>query len=948
MTELNNYDYILNDFYEILDNFKIESQKPFKGNEFAAKIRNDMDQDFNTFIKSIVSDKDKYESKFSPGMNNWFKDLWVGFYNEDVTESGQTGIYLIFLFEADGSGLSLSLVQGVNESKKFIIQRADYLRRIIEEHPLDVPDGFSHDENAPDCIIRKFYKKEDLNIDSIVADLKGIIEVYEYLIPYYVDYRMDEEPAKKDLRPENSGIMIWRIAPGESEISNEAWKEFKQESYIGVGFNYGDVDYTTFKNKWAMDKYLDGAGVKAPSKSMLWKFVNWIRKGDIVIVNKGRSKFAGIGVIDGSFIPSTKNENKNDYDLNNIYPVKWLHTPDDLEFPKNFFARHTLIEWDNEKWNKFLCIIAKNNRELKEKILKNLYEESYKILFIDNEWHLEKYKKEHEEINVVWNEILEKYNNNEPIHEDVWEKLLHREIKVHIDAVYNIKSALKLQLDLSDEDMENTANLLFETLLRLKDNEDVEDQKKIIKEYSESKYSKGIGIGRFSSILYYLDNQYYVINKKTIETVKLLSLLLGDEIVINKSLSDYIDENKRYHEFLDKLRNAYLYDKFDIGDFVFFDAICHYICSESSINYIGKNAERIPIEYYVSFEENSQDEDMDEDEDFDDEHLDPESDEEFESKFDLLYLTPELLESKLQSFSISNSTLNQLCASLNAGKNIILDGTPGTGKTELAIKFSTAASDNNFIDGYILTTATSDWSTFDTIGGLMPNEKGELFFYPGKFLDAIAENKWLIIDEINRADIDKAFGQLFTVLSKQDVELPYKENDKPIKIKLWDENYSKHDEEKAIYYIGNNWRIIGTMNVDDKDSLFDLSYAFMRRFMFIEVDLPEEEDYKNLIRMWSNDLSEEYALKLLRVYDVIKFRKLGPAIFKDMTEYIKFRDEISGDSTDLILAEAISSYIVPQFEGLNRNKVEQIRKLIGDIGLSQYLDEELVGLIPKF
>ena len=51
------------------------------------------------------------------------------------------------------------------------------------------------------------------------------------------------------------------------------------------------------------------------------------------------------------------------------------------------------------------------------------------------------------------------------------------------------------------------------------------------------------------------------------------------------------------------------------------------------------------------------------------------------------------------------------------------------------------------------------------------------------------------------------------------------------------------------------------MNTVDKDTLYDLSFAFMRRFMFIEVDLPEENAYKRLIRMWSNDLSEEYLNK---------------------------------------------------------------------------------------
>lgn len=311
-------------------------------------------------------------------------------------------------------------------------------------------------------------------------------------------------------------------------------------------------------------------------------------------------------------------------------------------------------------------------------------------------------------------------------------------------------------------------------------------------------------------------------------------------------------------------------------------------------------------------------------------------------------LTPNILESKLQGFAINKNNILQLCASLNAGKHIILDGTPGTGKTDLAIKFSTVASENNFIGGYILTTATSDWSTFDTIGGLMPKNDGSLKFHPGKFLEAIAENKWLIIDEINRADIDKAFGQLFTVLSGQNVELPYKINDKPIKIKIWDENNCKFDLENATYYIGKNWRIIGTMNVDDKDSLFDLSYAFMRRFMFIEVDLPQKEDYIKLISRWANDLDDYYSKMLIDLYDLVKFRKLGPAIFKDMIEYIKFRNKLDSENKELILAEAISSYIIPQLEGTNKSKLSEIKRFFDSIGLLGYLNYELEELIPNF
>lgn len=953
--ELSNFS-LADDFKEIFDRFEEEKQKEFKGNELASKMRNEFNIHFNQFISDLVSSDYDYICKISPGVGKWVNSPWADIRTNETSTSFQDGFYIYSHFDLLNKKLEIGFIQG--QDKVPLNRRLERWEFLEEKMVEKFPDTFFNLESGEDYIIVETLAYDDLTNENIGNVYKKLINIYEGLIHDFRGFVKSEPAKKSDLRPEEDSSRIWRIAPGDADISINVWEEFKKESYVGVGFDYiGDesIDYTSFKNKLSLDKYLDKFDVKTPSKSMIWRFVNWIRKGDIIVVNKGRSKFAGIGVVTGSFIPCTENENKNEYGLNNIFPVKWIYTPDDLEVPKNFFARHTLVEWHGDKWNQLLCIIARNDDSLKEKILKNIYDESYKIYFeSEDNHHRDGYKKESKIVNKAWDEIVEKYENGEEIHDDVWDKLVNRDFKVQIDAVKDIKSALKSRLDLSDEDLKETAILLFKTLKDLKDNKDEEEQKRILKEYAESKYSRGFKNARFSSLLHYLDNYYYIINYKSIETVRLLSLILGDRINLHWELEYYIEDNKRYHEFLEKLKNAFIYPNFDISEYDNFDAICHYLCSNSSIHYAGKNADLIPIDFYIDVEEilnNGDDIDSLDDGEFGEENIGGEDeieDDDYEYNYELLNLTPKILESKLKSFSIAESTVNQLCASLNAGKNIILDGTPGTGKTELAIKFSTAASENNFIDGYILTTATSDWSTFDTIGGLMPNEKGELFFYPGKFLDAIAENKWLIIDEINRADIDKAFGQLFTVLSKQDVELPYKENDKPIKIKLWDENYSKYDVEKSTYFIGNNWRIIGTMNVDDKDSLFDLSYAFMRRFMFIEVDLPEENAYKRLIRMWSNDLSEEYLNKLLRVYDVIKFRKLGPAIFKDMIEYIKFRDEISDDSTDLILSEAISSYIVPQFEGLNRNKVEQIRKLIGDIGLSSYLDEELEALIPKF
>ena len=86
----------------------------------------------------------------------------------------------------------------------------------------------------------------------------------------------------------------------------------------------------------------------------------------------------------------------------------------------------------------------------------------------------------------------------------------------------------------------------------------------MIKCLYKSEYSKGFQSGRLSSILHYLDDSFYVINNKTVYTIKALSWMFGDEAKIDTDLKHYIDNNEYYKKFLKRLNNVLNYSEFDI------------------------------------------------------------------------------------------------------------------------------------------------------------------------------------------------------------------------------------------------------------------------------------------------------------------------------------------------------------------------------------------------
>jgi 5-methylcytosine-specific restriction enzyme B len=177
---------------------------------------------------------------------------------------------------------------------------------------------------------------------------------------------------------------------------------------------------------------------------------------------------------------------------------------------------------------------------------------------------------------------------------------------------------------------------------------------------------------------------------------------------------------------------------------------------------------------------------------------------------------------------------------------VILYGPPGTGKTyralavanELAARhafrkgfFSLTASESKVIaagDGLVrVCTFHPGWGYEDFIEGLRPSTlNGQMVFEPrdGIFkrlcVDAFKQpnrNFFLVIDEINRGDLPRIFGELLTTIE-------YDKRDRPITLPL----------TGSSFVVPRNIFLIGTMNTADRSiSLMDT--AVRRRFGFVEL-----------------------------------------------------------------------------------------------------------------
>jgi DNA polymerase III delta prime subunit len=298
---------------------------------------------------------------------------------------------------------------------------------------------------------------------------------------------------------------------------------------------------------------------------------------------------------------------------------------------------------------------------------------------------------------------------------------------------------------------------------------------------------------------------------------------------------------------------------------------------------------------------------------------------------------PELL-------GIDPGVYRQINAAIQGGKqHIMFYGPPGTGKTSLAQHCARSLATK-----HTLITGSSDWSSQDVIGGYQPIGSGEIGFVPGILLRHF--DRPLVIDELNRCDIDKVIGPLFTVLSGQKTTLPFR-----VDIADRDSEYfeifpkpNPTADNKTQFAPGAAWRLLATINSIDKASLYQMSYALTRRFAWIYIDAPTNLDSflfeffdKEKILCGPND-----GFALAEIWrEVNQIRVVGPAPILDMIRIMRsidinfnFSSRPNKQSASVYL-DAFDMFLLPMLDGIFKEAAERIiQRLIQILDLQDSVD----------
>lgn len=290
---------------------------------------------------------------------------------------------------------------------------------------------------------------------------------------------------------------------------------------------------------------------------------------------------------------------------------------------------------------------------------------------------------------------------------------------------------------------------------------------------------------------------------------------------------------------------------------------------------------------------------------------------------------------------IDDRTKRMVDLSIQSSKAVLLVGPPGTGKTQIlkdAIRRISDSPENYGFGGSTISsnwvTAQENWTYDDLVLGQDLTD-GTLHLKEGSLLSSIRRNEWLVIDEFNRADMDRVMGATLTWLSGEPVTIgPEKSESGDKKAILGWKNeigssVSKLPSGDMEYVAGSDWRLLGTYNGVDGYRVFSMGQALARRFAHVPIPPIRENQFRSVIEKLCGDSPRQAAIvdSLTAIYAVhleLPSAMVGPGVLIPMVTYIINGLE-HGDTTDDYFSQLLSeAYVISVGPVVNR--LEPIQK----------------------